>query len=240
MNEYHELRARIADFEILLRLKYTYTASQCRKYLVKSTKAAHITLCATDEYVKRELPFCDGAAHEAESICIQREFCRALPKLGAFMLHSSVVECAGEGFAFFGLSGAGKSTHTMLWKELLGEKMRIINGDKPVIRFSGGKAVAYGTPWCGKELWSENASVPLKALCHIVKSKENRIRELSKDEAVRVLMGQVILPAEKEDAERTLELLGALIENVRIYELCCDVSLDAARLSYETMKGEKV
>ena len=99
--------------------------------------------------------------------------------------------------------------------------------------------MAYGTPWCGKELWNKNEGVELKALCRIVKSKENRIRSISKDEAVRTLMGQVIIPEDMQSAALTLEMLDSLIGGVRIYELCCDVSLDAARLSFETMKGEK-
>ena len=127
----------------------------------------------------------------------------------------------------------------MLWKELLGERANIINGDKPVIRFGGKAPVAYGTPWCGKECWNENTCVPLKSLCKIVKSKENRIRELSGDEAVCSLMSQVVMPDDSESAALTLELLDKLMGSVKIYELSCDISLDAARLSLETMKGEK-
>ena len=239
MEERHDVRAKIAGFEILLRLRSTYTAYQCKDYIVKSTLPPQITLCASDEQIEKELPFCNGSIGEAESICIQRKFCAALPRLGAFMLHASVLEVDKEGYGFFGLSGAGKSTHTRLWTELLSSRARIINGDKPVIRFDGGTPVAYGTPWCGKELWNENAGAPLKALCKIVKSKENRIRELSSEQAVSALMGQVIIPDDEQSVGLILEMLDKLIASTRIYELCCDVSLDAARLSYETMKGKR-
>ncbi len=238
MTELHDVWCKIADFKVLLKLRSPYTAYQCKDYLTKSADCAHIELCASDEEIEKELPFCEGKTGAAESICLQRKFCKALPKLGAFMLHASVISADGDGYGFFGLSGAGKSTHTKLWMELLSERACIINGDKPVIRFEEGVPMAYGTPWCGKELWNKNDKVPLKALCRIVKSKENRIREMSKDEAVCALMGQVIIPEDEKSAALTLEKLGQLIESVRIYELSCDISLDAARLSFETMKGE--
>ncbi len=240
MTEFHDVACNIAGFEVLLRLRNVYTAYQCKGYLSKSALPPHIELCATDDEIEKELPFCDGNIGAAESICVQRKFCAALPKLSAFMLHASVIEVDGEGYGFFGLSGAGKSTHTRLWKELLSHRACIVNGDKPVIRFDGKTPIAYGTPWCGKENWNKNTSVPLKALCKIVKSKENRIREMSKQEAVCALMGQVIIPEDAESAALTLELLDKLIGNVKIYELACDVSLDAARLSFETMKGERI
>ncbi len=239
MAQLHDVFVNIAGIRVLMRLRSTYTAYQCKDYAVHPLDKADITLSATDEEIEKELPFCEGSTGAAESICIQRKFCAALPRLGAFMLHASVISVENEGYGFFGLSGAGKSTHTRLWTELLGERARIVNGDKPVIRFENGRPVAYGTPWCGKELWNKNEGVELKALCRIVKSKENRIRSISKDEAVRTLMGQVIIPEDMQSAALTLEMLDSLIGGVRIYELCCDVSLDAARLSFETMKGEK-
>lgn len=238
MEKLHDIWCNIAGFDVLLHLRRPFTAHQCKDYLSKAVPVPDMELFATDGEIEKELPFCDGKVGYAESICIYRKFCNELPCHSAFMLHSSIMEVDGDGYGFFGLSGAGKSTHTKLWTELLGSRAHIINGDKPVIRFDGEYPVAYGTPWCGKERWNENASVRLKALCRIVKSKENRIRYMTGEEAVRALMGQVMLPSDAQSAALTLEMLDKLIKGVKLYELSCDISLDAAKLSFETMKGD--
>lgn len=47
-------------------------------------------------------------------------------------------------------SGTGKSTHTRMWQECFGERVTVINDDKPLIKINDSEAVIYGTPWCGK------------------------------------------------------------------------------------------
>ena len=78
----------------------------------------------------------------------------------------------GEAYIFTAVSGTGKSTHAMLWREVFGERVRMINDDKPLIRITPeGKAVVYGTPWDGKHHLSKNSAFPLKAICWLTRAK---------------------------------------------------------------------
>ena len=38
----------------------------------------------------------------------------------------------GQGIAFAAPSGTGKTTHIKLWQRLYGDRVEIINGDKPL------------------------------------------------------------------------------------------------------------
>ena len=74
-----------------------------------------------------------------------------LPKHGAVLLHGSAVYTGGRAVVFIADSGVGKTTHTRLWQEYLGDELTIINGDKPIVRMRGGEPIIYSSPWTGKE-----------------------------------------------------------------------------------------
>ncbi|MBR6049932.1 MAG: hypothetical protein IKP68_01865, partial [Clostridia bacterium] len=109
------------------------------------------------------------------------EFLAVLEKLSDFLLckdtllfHGSAVSVDGRCYIFTAPSGTGKSTHSRLWRELLGERVVMVNDDKPFIRI-GEPCTVFGSPWDGKERLSSNTSFPLSALCIIERSNTNSI-----------------------------------------------------------------
>lgn len=233
---------RLADLNVEIKAKYAYTYRMCNDYLHSDQSAkADITVEISEEEIAAEKGKASGFSDGyCESLCVYRRICNRIPSMGAVMFHSSVLSLDGDGYAFFGKSGAGKSTHTRMWCELFGDRAEVINGDKPIYRFDGERLIAYGTPWCGKEGLNKNKSVEVKALCLIKKAPENSIRRLSLAEAPRAVIEQVIMPKDAQNVIATLEFLDRALAAVPVYELSCNISTDAARLSYETMKGEKI
>ncbi len=173
-----------------------------------------------------------------ESICVYRRICEEMPRYDAFLLHGALVECRGVGVEFLGVSGAGKSTHSGLWLKYF-DDVRAVNGDKPLVKYCGDKFVGYGTPWEGKERVGGNLSVPICAVCFIVQSKVNRIRKLSQDELSDRLFGQIHIPSDPECAMRIITLADAFVRSVDAYVLECDISREAAELSYNTIMKVK-
>ena len=98
--------------------------------------------------------------------------------------------------------------------------------------------IAYGSPWMGKEGLGCNMSAPLEAICSISQGTENVIREAMPDEMFPILFEQSFRPFDKEGTENHLHTLDVLTRSVRLYKLECDISMEAARLSYETMAGK--
>ena len=142
----------------------------------------------------------------------------------------------GAGYLFTAKSGAGKSTHARLWRELLGNRAVMVNDDKPLLHVNDdGTAIAYGTPWDGKHCLSSNTAVPLKAICILERASENTIREITKQEALPMLIQQAYRPADSAALAKTLALIDRL--NVGFYRLSCNMEIGAAELSYETMKN---
>lgn len=228
---------KIADLNVKLNNKYPFTDKFCNKYLTDSD-TYDIEASVTDEEFALERVaspnFSDGYI---ENICLYRSLCNQLPKLGRFLLHSSVIEYEGNAYAFLGKSGAGKSTHTGLWLEYL-ENAKILNGDKPIIGFDGKTFTAYGTPWNGKENRGYNGKAPLKALCFIEKSKENEIERLSVSETTMRIFTQILLPTDELAAATTLELVDRLVTDIPAYILKCDISENAVKTSFPALTGK--
>ncbi len=173
-----------------------------------------------------------------ETLAAYRKIAEKLPAYDTVLFHGSCVAVDGAGYLFTAKSGTGKSTHTRLWRELLGSRAIMVNDDKPLIRAAEDGAVVYGTPWDGKHRLSSNIAVPLRALCILTRAADNHIEPITAAEACPMLLQQVYRPADPAALAKTLELIDRLAARVKLYRLGCNMEPEAAELSYHTMKEE--
>lgn len=177
-----------------------------------------------------------------ESSAILRQIAEWLPLHNSFVLHSAVFDVDGTGIAFAAHSGTGKTTHLLLWKKLLGDSLKIINGDKPVIRFFDDEPVtpyAYGTPWNGKEGLGSAERTPLKHLCFIERANENSCTEISADDIIDRIFDQVYMPHNTEAVTNTLSLINRLLSSVKLWKICCNMDISAAQTAYNAILGNE-
>jgi len=229
---------KLADINIGINCKYPVLKSFCRDYLSDS-KAPDFTVAVTDEDVFKERQKASDGFSDAylASICIYRMICKCLPEYGAFLLHSSVVELDGVAYAFSAPSGTGKSTHTSLWLKHFGDRAKINNGDKPILRFINGELFVYGTPWCGKEGYNTNSSAPLSAICFLEQGKTNVIDRIPPEDALIRVFPQILFPETEASADLLFPLLDKMLTTVPAYRLICDISDEAVAVAYNAMKG---
>lgn len=172
-----------------------------------------------------------------EAVALQRAFSIRAAERGVLLLHASALSVDGEAYLFAAPSGTGKSTHARLWRKLLGDRAVVINDDKPFVKVEGDRVTVYGSPWSGKHRLDNNISVPLKGICFLEQGTENRIVRLSARDAFARLCKQVYFPADRKVGAKVLEGMGILLK-YPLYQLTCDISEDAARLSFQAMKEE--
>lgn len=236
----YELSVLLADYKILIYAHNEYVVHQCGRYTLPSPltpEEADLVVQVSPEEIAAEkdgLRFTVSDGY-CESICIYRAICRRLPLLGGMLLHSAVITDGVHGFAFTADSGTGKTTHVDLWMQTFGEEIRVVNGDKPLIRKRGGVWYAYGTPWCGKEGRNINTSVPLSAICFLRRGETNTISSYDPAAAVTEIMSQLLLPDDPAALMATLDLLDSLLSDVPLFELYCTISEEAARIARAAM-----
>ncbi len=148
-------------------------------------------------------------------------------KFNGMIFHSSAISYKNEALLFSAPSGTGKSTHTLMWKEMFPEDVEIFNDDTPVIRKTEKGLYAYGTPWSGKTAINLPVKIPLKAIVCIARGKENKISRLSKRDAFFRIFNETKKPAEMKWMGESIDFITFLAENTEVYELFCNISEEA-------------
>ena len=180
-----------------------------------------------------------------ENVSIQSVLTRRLMEYNVLSMHGSALCMDGEAVIFAAPSGTGKSTHASYWRETFGERVWMINDDKPMLRVENGKALVYGTPWDGKHHLSRNASAPLRAIVKLERAEENRIEPMNRADAFQLLMTHVAVvrrgPMRLIGAVklRAMALETALLDAAEFYRLGCRMEPEAARIAWEGLQSHK-
>ena len=225
----------LAGIRVGMDNRYPFVERQCKGFTVPGDEA-DFTVSVTEDEIRQEQTFGDFPPGYCESICLYRHICEKMPEYRVFIMHSSVLEVDGYAYAFTAKSGVGKSTHTALWLKNV-PHARVLNGDKPLFRLcDNGTIIACGTPWNGKENWGENISAPLAAVCFIERGTANSIRPATEEESINRLMQQLYLRGSRDSVNRQLFLMDALVRAVPYYVLSCNISDEAAMVSWNAMR----
>lgn len=226
----------IADFKILYDARGFTLAKLCENYVCDFDKP-DFSKSITDTEIDNERLLSNQNYSNGyyESIRAYRDFAEWLPLHNAFVLHSAVFDVDGTGIALAAHSGTGKTTHMLLWQKLLGDRLKIVNGDKPIVRFFDEEPhipYAYGTPWNGKERLGCNMRTPLKHLCFIERAEKNSCEKMGKQEAVNLIFNQVYMPKDSAAAVETMKLINRLISSCRLWKIKCNMDIEAAETAY--------
>jgi serine kinase of HPr protein (carbohydrate metabolism regulator) len=173
-----------------------------------------------------------------ETVAVQRKVTEALLEYDTLLFHGSVIAVDGVAYLFTAKSGTGKSTHTRLWRELLGERAVMVNDDKPFISVTDDGIIVHGSPWNGKHKLGNNISVPLRAICILERGEINEIKEIPASKAVFMLIQQSSRPNDATKMAKYMELLDAIAAKVKFYRLSCNMEPEAAEISFAAMSKE--
>ena len=251
-------KVRIADFNISINSGIKNFDKIFRDYL-SASKNRDISIVVDDAVVNFEKKLSKDKIIIYETTyrlsAILRLIADSAPFKRAFLLHSACFDVDGVGVAFAAQSGTGKTTQMLNWQKYLGEKMTIVNGDKPIIRFFDkdfceqkgldipegtefGVPYAYGTPWTGKENLGCNMRTKLKHICFIERSETNFVTKIEKADAVERIMKQVYIPHDPEALRKTLELVNRLINSCDLWIIHCNMEPESAKIAYDTIIGK--
>ena len=150
------------------------------------------------------------------------------------VFHSSSIKVGLYAFIFTARSGVGKSTHTRLLSELLGDKMMYINDDKPLLEVKNDEIIIHSSPWNGKERIGNDISAPLKAIVFLSRGEENTYKKIDdKSSHYLNLISQIYLPYDKAKRAKALNIADEIIKKVNLYEIHVNKDISAAEMTYE-------
>ena len=230
---------RIADLNIKINHEHDYLTKLCANYLHENqdiTPDFEVSP-SPDDYDKDKEALEGHSDGYLESISIYRQIAKKLLDYDGIILHAAVISVDDRAYAFSAPSGTGKSTHIRLWKKAFGDKVKIVNGDKPLLRLIDGELYAYGTPWCGKEGYNANTKAVLDSICFVSRAKENSIKRIDPNTALPKIFTQLLMPDNEGQSDKFFMMLNVIFDRVKFYSLGCNMDIEAAHVAYEGMKN---
>ena len=230
----------MADLVVEIDNLYPYIPRYCKDYFYDGDRPTDISVAVTEEEILKEQAASEIKMHKAyvEFICAYRKIAYQLLKFDAFVMHGAVIRVEDKGIAFLASSGTGKTTHMALWQEICGDKLTIINGDKPIIRFFDDVPYAYGTPWSGKERYNTNDRTILTDLCFIERAPKDEVVELSPLNSAVLLLNQIHRPNDPSILNKTYALTDKLLKKCNSRKIKCTKEITAAKAAYNAIFGE--
>ena len=245
----------LANRYIEIKNLYGFIEEYCRDYLVKDTEKQNI-IDFSINITRKDIDFeKDKSASEdrkegnpvrhftddyLETIAVYRKIAQQMLYYDTILFHGSVIAVDGMGYLFTAKSGTGKSTHTRLWRETFGDRVIMVNDDKPLLQITKDGVIAYGTPWNGKHRLSTNISVPLKSICILERSNKNHIIKLDTKEQMRsaypMIVQQTYRTGNSASVVKIMKLIEKMMGTVTIYRLSCNMEHEAAVVAYEGMQ----
>ncbi len=163
-----------------------------------------------------------------ENLTLDWRLGEALVARDVLQFYGSALSMDGVAYVFTAPSGTGKSTHARFWRETFGDRVAMINDDRPLVKIREDGAVVYGSPWTGKHKLGRNISAPLKAIVWLTRGEENRIERITPTQAFPVVFREAHNSSVVEQLRRIMELERLLLRSTPCFKLTCNLNPDAA------------
>lgn len=229
-------RIKLADTVFCIHNHYKYSEKLCRDYITDEPAKYEIVL--TNEEIafenKGNGKWSNGYL---ESLAVYRKICCHLLEHNTVLFHCSALAIDGRAFLFTAPSGTGKSTHTRLWREYFGDRVVMINDDKPLLKIKDKKVMVYGTPYGGKYNIQTNTSAEVCGIVILYQAPENIAEKLDFKQAFPMLLNQTYKFEKAIQTFKVIELVKTL-ENLPVYRYGCNISDEAVTTIYEQLKGK--
>lgn len=239
-----DFRIKLAERVFRLRTLWPDTRRMSSDYLTDETPDFEVETDEEDIVFEQEMSLQEqpGVFYPPgylETLAVYRRIAERLSEDACILMHGAAAAVDGEAYLFTARSGVGKTTHIRLWQERFGDRLTVVNGDKPILRLKDGRVYVCGTPWSGKEGLNTNVILPLKAICRLERGRENTIRELGFSEILPVLLEQSYPPVGRA-GRRVLDFWTEAAKSLSFYSLHCGMEPEAAEVSWLGMNGNRI
>ena len=178
--------------------------------------------------------------YEIEINVLYRDIPKILIREKVILFHGVLISMEQKGFIFTAPSGTGKSTHARQWTAVFGDKVNIINGDKPLIRLSENGVFAYGSPWKGKEKIGSNECVKLFGICYLQRGCRNFIEQVEFDaKSLTWLLEQTQIKGLESFVVDRIRWFKHAVKYLSLYNLKCNISDEAVKVAYCGMNRQE-
>ena len=236
----NEFTMKLAGIPIHVKALYPKTMDFCGDFKCDDVATLEVKIDLSDIAYERNHAKGSAAQYNdeyLETLAVYRKIAEVLPTYGVLLIHGSALSLDEKGYLFVADSGVGKSTHAALWRDMFGERVKMINDDKPLLKVDGNRVLVCGTPWMGKHRLGSCISAPLYGVCFLHQSSENSYRSVDARIGFERLLSHCYRPASRIQMVKTLNLLDKIAKTTSLGDLYCNVSALAVQTAIDGMGG---
>lgn len=230
---------KIADMNIKIETKSDNILKRLKPYIT-SDQSYDFVVKASEDDIKYEHTLATDVSNDMlENTALFRQICKkVLEKYNGMFLHCASIKYNGKAYLFTAPSGTGKTTHIKLWIEHMGNRVEVINGDKPILRRKDNEIIVYGTPWQGKENYGSNINAPLGGIFLLRRAEKNTVTKATAKESLPFLLSQTLRLNKKENMIKIFEMLEYIVKSTPIYNLNCNMDKQALDTALSVIENE--
>jgi len=152
-----------------------------------------------------------------------------LAETGDLIVHAAGIDDDGEGYAFVGPSGVGKST--LATRLAFAPSVTVLGEDHVIVRCQESQFLVYGTPWHTDPTLCSPGAAPLKKLFFLLRADGRGAEPLGRTAGIERLLQDAFVPYyNRAGVERILDSLSRLAGEVPFYTLDYELGSDALAL----------
>lgn len=230
---------KIADMNIKIETKSDNILKRLKPYIT-SDQSYDFVVKASEDDIKYEHTLATDVSNDMlENTALFRQICKkVLEKYNGMFLHCASIKYNGKAYLFTAPSGTGKTTHIKLWIEHMGNRVEVINGDKPILRRKDNEIIVYGTPWQGKENYGSNINAPLGGIFLLRRAEKNTVTKATAKESLPFILSQTLRLNKKENMIKIFEMLEYIVKSTPIYNLNCNMDKQALDTALSVIENE--
>ena len=150
--------------------------------------------------------------------------------------HAAAFAVNGKCFLLTAPSGVGKSTQYRNLKQLYGEKVEILNGDKPILDFNNDQIMIKPSPWKGKESWFSMKEGQVDGVVYLNQDQTNIIEPVCPKELSALILKQFLYNPDSTDHIRSIcSMADKLLRNTSFWIFRNKGDLESSELLYDTL-----
>lgn len=228
----------VAETKININLLFEETAPKFRDFLTDFEPTAPYTGINEEELAAAVPNYPDFVSKPTvEFNELMNKVCRILLDKGLATFHGTAFIWHDKAWIFTAPSGTGKTTQYFLWKLQFDDEIRLLNGDKTVLRCEpDGSVTVFPSPWAGKEGICRMESAPLEGIIYLSQASENSIEPFDVKDVPTLFPRQFIYSMPTYEQKLVLDrALRTMLRVSSVWHLKNKGDMASAKLAHDTI-----